>query len=378
MPKIDVLMSVFNCESYIADTLISIKKQTFSDYNLIIVDDGSSDKTGEIVKQFAINDARIRYCRQDNAGIVAALNYGLKYCSAPFIARHDGDDISYPERFEKQLAYLKANPDCVAVSSVARHIDENDIPTGFITKVKDMALVNCWSLPAIEPYIMQPFMMIRKSAFLDVGGYRNLAVAEDADLMWRLNSIGLMHILPEPLGDYRVHADSISSQSIIKGRCLAIWSQLAAISEQRRATKRPDIDFSTSLLCRINSSVSLNQMVEAAKKHLTEAELIWLRSAVSAKLLALCYYRPYEADLSDIRFILDAKVKDLIIKERPGYAAFQEAIMSAALRMVAAGRIKTALYLLPSSQWIILLGRIIFRVCFPPAIKDKIKNLLKR
>lgn len=374
MPKLDILMSVFNCENYLADTLASIQNQTFTDYRLVIIDDGSTDSTGDIIRRYASQDSRVEYHRQDNAGIVAALNHGLEYCSAPFIARHDGDDISYPDRFEKELAYLEANPDCVAVSSTARHIDENDIPCGTISTRKDISAADCWSIPAVEPYLLQPMLMMRRTAVDEVGGYRNLSVAEDTDLMWRLNRIGAMHILPEPLGDYRVHAGSVSSLSIIQGRFLAIWSQLAAISEQRRVSQLPDIVFSNCLLQRLNTTISLNEMVDEIRGQLTDTEICWLCSAVSAKLLELCYYRPYEPDKSDIQFIRAAAINDSGIKSRKGYPAFQEAAMSASIRLLLSGKIHNALALLPPSRWPTLLGRAVFRTCLPDSLKARIKR----
>ena len=374
MAKIDILMSVYNCEQYINSTINSILNQTFTDFRIIVVDDGSSDRTGDICKQFVEKDSRVEYYHQDNAGIVAALNHGLQYCSAPFIARHDGDDISYPERFEKELTYLEANPDCVAVSSIARHIDENDIPCGTISTRKDISAADCWSIPAAEPYLLQPMLMMRRNAVDEVGGYRNLSVAEDTDLMWRLNRIGAMHILPEPLGDYRVHAGSVSSLSIIQGRFLAIWSQLAAISEQRRVSQLPDIVFSNYLLQRLNTTISLNEMVDEIRGQLTDTEICWLCSAVSAKLLELCYYRPYEPDKSDIQFILTAVHTDRNISERSGYGFFKEAMLSAAIRITLAYRIKDALTLTPPKLWPALFGRIAFRTLIPKSIK---KNIIK-
>lgn len=372
MSKIDILMSVYNCERYINDTINSILNQTFTDFRVIIVDDGSSDRTGDICKQFVAKDRRVEYYHQGNAGIVAALNHGLQYCSAPFIARHDGDDISYPDRFEKELTYLEANPDCVAVSSVARHIDENGIPCGTISTRKDISAADCWSIPAAEPYLLQPMLMMRRTALDTAGGYRNLSVAEDADLMWRLNRIGSMHILPESLGDYRVHAGSVSSRSIVKGRFLAIWSQLAALSEQRRVSQLPDIVFSNLLLQHINTAISLKEMVDTIREQLTDTEFCWLCSAVSAKLLEFCYYRPYEPDKSDIQFIVTAVHTDRNISERPGYEIFKEAMLSAAIRSMQHFRIKDALSLIPFKQWPVLFGRIAFRTLIPKSTKKDI------
>nr|WP_242012168.1 glycosyltransferase [Acetobacter oeni] len=367
-------MSVYNCERYISETLASIQAQTIKDIHIIIVDDGSTDRTGELVARAANNDERIIYHRQDNAGIVSALNAGLQYCKAEFIARHDGDDISYPERFEAELAYLETNPDCVAVSSVARHIDENGLHLGTISTRKDLTAADCFSVPAEEPYLLQPMLMLRRSALEMVGGYRNISVAEDSDLLWRLNAIGTMHIISDPLGDYRVHNASVSSQSVVHGRRLAVWSQLAAISEQRRLTKTTDLNFSSELKIRIESAMSLADMASAVRELLTEVEINWFGLAVSAKLLEICYYRPYEPEGSDITFIRHVTSSDENTSRCFKYAKLKEDILAAAIRLTLGGRWKDALKLLPPERWPVLFARAVFRVAFPSSVKSIIKG----
>ncbi|RYD20647.1 MAG: glycosyltransferase [Lysobacteraceae bacterium] len=121
--QIDVLMSTYNAGRFLPETLASIQAQTIRDIRIIIVDDGSTDNSPELLAQAARQDPRIHVITQANGGIVAALNAGLAACTAPFIARHDADDLSNPDRFERQIRYLEANPDCVAVAGAARQID---------------------------------------------------------------------------------------------------------------------------------------------------------------------------------------------------------------------------------------------------------------
>ncbi|BCK75126.1 glycosyl transferase [Acetobacter aceti NRIC 0242] len=374
MAKIDVLMTVYNCSKYISETLKSIQNQTIEDIRIIIVDDGSTDGTSEIIQKFSDDDSRIIVMRQENMGIIDALKAGMKEVTADFIARHDGDDISYPERFEKQLNFLLDNPSFAAVSSRACQIDEAGCPIGKITTMKKIDESDPYSLPSKEPYLLQPMLMIRSSSFFSIGGYRNLSVSEDVDLCWRLRDEGNLHTIPEILGNYRVHPASISSQSIVNGRKLAIWAQLAAISEQRRMSKKEDIDFSKKLQNEINASSTLQEAHDILSEILLRDEAIWFASAVSAKLLEFCYYRPYEPDFSDIYFIKKSIRNDTDIKNRPCYSDFQEALISASIRLTVEGKFKEAFTLCAPHKWPLLVARVVFRIAVPETLKSMMKR----
>ena len=129
MTRISVLLPVYNVEPYVADALTSIQSQTFSDIEIVVVDDGSTDGTLRIVEQFASTDGRIKVVRSTrNQGLSAALNLGLTYCRAPFIARMDGDDIALPERLEKQLNFLEQTPGVALVGCASIQIDQSGRP----------------------------------------------------------------------------------------------------------------------------------------------------------------------------------------------------------------------------------------------------------
>src|SRR6266487_3978128 len=107
--NISVLMPAYNCGNYIADSIKSILNQTFKEFELIIIDDGSTDNTGEIVNAF--KDSRILYKKKENKGTAAALNYGLSIAAGDWVARIDADDLNIVTRLEKQLKFLEENPD---------------------------------------------------------------------------------------------------------------------------------------------------------------------------------------------------------------------------------------------------------------------------
>ena len=111
VPAVSVLMPVFNAERYVGEAIESILCQSFADFEVVVIDDGSTDDSPNILAGLAARDSRLRVLRQGNSGVVAALNRGLKDCRAPLVARMDADDVAHPERLEQQLAFMKANPE---------------------------------------------------------------------------------------------------------------------------------------------------------------------------------------------------------------------------------------------------------------------------
>lgn len=313
--KIDVLIPAYNVEATVDGAVKSILDQTIRDIRVIVVDDGSTDRTAEKLAELARSDSRLVVVRQPNGGIVDALNNGLTHCTSPFLARHDGDDIAFPDRLEKQLAYLNANPDCIAVGSNAFHIDETGRRTGSISSMKDPALADATRIPAEEPYLMHPFLLVRRASLDAIGGYRHVFHAEDADLYWRLSSIGRLHNMPDFMGEYRIHANSVSGKSVLNGRVQAINSQLAALSHRRRMNNLPDLTFPSGRMARFMEAKSLPRLMAIAEEELYPQELPQFRLAVAAKLLELESYRPYHLDSEDRLLIKKSLVEHAALLE---------------------------------------------------------------
>src|SRR5262249_1715358 len=121
--KISIVMPVFNCDAWLSQALQSIIAQSLVDFELIVVDDGSTDQTGRIIEDAARSDPRIRLERQEHLGIGTALNRAVAQARAPIIARMDGDDVAAPDRLQMQADFLNAHPEVAAVGSWARVID---------------------------------------------------------------------------------------------------------------------------------------------------------------------------------------------------------------------------------------------------------------
>lgn len=183
---VDVLIPVFNAAKTVRSAIESIQYQTVRNIRIIVVNDGSTDATNAIVTGMAAADRRIVLLGKPNGGIVDALNFGLQHCMARYVARHDGDDLAYPDRFEKQLAYLDANSGCVAVGGAVRLVDEEGQPMGDIVHPAPPEDADAAAAPTREPYIVHPFMTARLDSLRTVGGYRYVFHAEDTDLYWRL------------------------------------------------------------------------------------------------------------------------------------------------------------------------------------------------
>ena len=205
-PRVSVALPVHNCERYVAEAIESILAQTFTDFEFLIVDDGSTDGTLSILNRFAARDSRIRVISRPNTGIVGALNEMLGLARADLVARMDADDVALPVRFERQVRYLDEHPECVMVGSRVTIID----PDGdALTEMGD-ALSHEQIVTDLLNYkgqmVYHPAVIYRRKAVLDLGGYRpECREAEDLDLFLRLAEVGQIVNLPEPLLKYREH-----------------------------------------------------------------------------------------------------------------------------------------------------------------------------
>jgi glycosyltransferase involved in cell wall biosynthesis len=248
VPRISVLMPVYNCDRYLAEAVDSILNQTVSDFEFIIIDDGSTDRTGLILKGYAEKDSRIRVVSQRNGGIVSALNKGLALCRADYVARMDGDDISYPERFALQVDYLDNNADCVIVGGGLMGIDEfgKQLAPYFFARNK---ITSFRKFPIQVALTVHPLAMIRKPALVELGGYRaTFPHAEDYDLFLRIAKYGRLHNLENILFSYRNHQQSVSRQNIELQEMAMAYAELAALHEYRSGSDliKPNMGFETA------------------------------------------------------------------------------------------------------------------------------------
>ena len=211
-PLVSVVMPVFNAGRYLSVAVTSIIDQSFRDWEMICVNDGSTDGSAQLLDQFAQRDARIRVVHQANAGIVSALNHGCDLARGPLICRMDGDDIALPFRMQQQLAFLRAVPNCAAVGGAILEIDIDGDPLCCSRLAAQHAAIE-HNLLHRKTGMFHPTTMFRAAAFRAVGGYRaQYQWVEDHDLWLRLSQRGQLANLPDVVLCYRQHANSVCWQ----------------------------------------------------------------------------------------------------------------------------------------------------------------------
>ena len=209
MPKISVIMPAYNAEQYISEAIESILGQTFADFEFIIIDDGSSDSTSGIIASY--KDSRIRYFRNEkNLGIVGALNRGLALAAGEYIARMDADDISLPERFQTQCAYMEKHPDVgvcgTAIKVFGKNMEEYDrfFSTNKADLKAELLFASC---------IAHPTAIIRRSVLAahDLTYHEEYYGREDYALWWEISKYSALGVIPRVLHKYRIHDAQITA-----------------------------------------------------------------------------------------------------------------------------------------------------------------------
>ncbi len=216
-PQISVVMPVYNGEPYLAEAVESVLNQSFTDFEFIIINDASSDQTAKILADYSRQDQRIKlFTNQFRLGIIQNLNKGLSLAQGEYIARQDADDISLPQRFEKQVQRLKEHPETVLVSCNLEIIDFEGKHLYELRRSCHPGLV-AWYLLFQNRLAGHSQVMFRKAVALKLDGYSEAKLhIEDYDLWSRLANIGSIDILPEILLKYRSHENSISSTNSSK------------------------------------------------------------------------------------------------------------------------------------------------------------------
>jgi glycosyltransferase involved in cell wall biosynthesis len=229
-PRVSIVMAVFNGEPYIRAALRSVLDQDFRDFELIVVDDGSSDRTAEIVR--GAGDRRVIYHRNErNLGQTPSLNVGLRLARGEFVARLDADDEYLPGKLSAQVAFLDATPGAALCGTWAECIDEQGSPSGIFrapTDEKDVLFRLVWTSPLCHVSVL-----MRREAVAEVGGYDEAyRYAADYRLWSELAMRGHRLVnLPVQLMRYRVFAGSFGGASVLGD---AGWESARIISENAR------------------------------------------------------------------------------------------------------------------------------------------------
>lgn len=211
MPMISILMPVFNGEAYVADAITSVLQDDFQDYELLVVDDGSTDKTAEILEQFRY-DRRLRVLRKSNSGITDSLNCGLAHSLGEFIARLDADDINYRGRLARQIDYLRSHSECALVGSnfFVLNASGHQITRSKLGHMDHAHCVerlrNLW-----VPFMPHSSWLVRRKVLMELGGYDGFYNrCEDYDFCLRCSERYELACLPDHLVGIRKLQGSLS------------------------------------------------------------------------------------------------------------------------------------------------------------------------
>jgi GT2 family glycosyltransferase len=209
-PPITVLLAVHNGQRYVRQAVQSVLEQTWDDFELCIVDDGSTDETGCILAQ--IHDSRIILLRNEhNRGLPSALNRGLSAARGEYVARIDADDLCEPQRLARQIEHMRAHPDIVILGTWTTEIDEAGHPVGAFEVAPHPGYI-AWALTH-RNVIYHPTVMMPREFIQSLGGYdEQMTYAQDHDLFARaIMAGGIVTVLPERLVRYRRAPGQISS-----------------------------------------------------------------------------------------------------------------------------------------------------------------------
>jgi glycosyltransferase involved in cell wall biosynthesis len=294
-----VILPVYNAGEYLDAAIESVLSQTFTNFELLLLDDGSTDDSLSRLEYYASQDNRCKVYSRPNRGVAATLNEGLNLASSEIIIRMDQDDLCRPQRFEKQVRYMDEHPECVLVGSKVQLVDPEGMPI--------MEMGHCQTHEEIDAglswggaFIFDPTIVVRKSAVLAVGGYRaEYEYAEDLDLFLRLAEVGRLANLPDVLVDYRQHSKSMSYAR----RDLQYQSILATTKEAR--LRRGKLDDATP---------SGMWTAKAAVTKISDVHRRWAWWALKGKNLATSRKHAWQAMVHDPLSLENLKLCGCILR----------------------------------------------------------------
>ncbi len=284
-PDISVALPVYNGSRWLTEAIESVFRQTYHDFELLVVDDGSTDDTPRLLDVYTNRDKRIRVLRQNHSGLVTALNRCVAEARGSFFARLDADDRLASRRLEAQIRFLRSNADFGLVGSWAHKIDANGRLLGKITPATSPELLS-QQLMRVNPFLHSSIMM-RTELVRRLGGYRSaFEAAEDYDLWLRVAEVSKVTNLPELLVEYRWHGEGVSHRKIIRA---SFSSRLA----QRSAYARRHLSYDPAAA--LQSPPNWNAVESLASFYADDASLYRVLALADIKA---CVPLPTELDFS--------------------------------------------------------------------------------
>lgn len=234
MPRLSVLMTVYNGMPFLPESVESVLAQTFDDFEFIIVNDGSNDDTAQYLDE--LSDRRVQVLHRENGGTAAAANQGLTHCNGEYVARVDADDYALPTRFAKQVAFLDAHPEVGLLGTQMASFGPGNVgpslnlPTQHETIYADL-LAGKHSLGHAN-------IMMRTALLKQIGGYWSEPLQDAWDMMLRMGEVSQLANLTEVLHHYRVHGGSLTGSRMRRMRLSIDYARECA---RRRNAKLPRV-----------------------------------------------------------------------------------------------------------------------------------------
>ncbi len=284
---LSALLTVYNGERYLSEAIQSLLNQSFTNFEIIIINDGSTDHTRTIIQKFAMNDSRIRFVDLARVGRVEALNRGCREAQGKFIAIMDADDISLPQRFECQMDFLAKHPNVALLGTGVQKVGNDG--RGFATVRFPSQSEEIKNSLASQGCFAHSTVIMAKNAIFEVGGYRKaFPPAEDYDLWLRLAERYEVANLPQALVKYRVHPDQISTTNL-EQHTLSVLGAKAA-SRSRRENKidpTENLNLITAEFLEQNgvSREEMNRSIVSA--YLSASHSIWMCGAYDLSIQML-------------------------------------------------------------------------------------------
>jgi len=280
MVKISVVMPVYNAGPFLPEAIESILNQTFSDFEFIIINDGSTDDSGALISQYGLRDGRIKVKHQTNQGVVAALNTGFDLSRGKYIARMDADDVSLPERLEKQVVFMEAHPQIGVCGAWVRTIGQ---PDGRIWRYPvDDPTIRCQLL--FHSPLAHPAVIIRQELLEETGlryesRYKH---AEDYAFWSKLSIYTKFANIPDVLHLYRMHSQQVMQTYLSTNLVSARLSQLIQLEKLGLRPNPAELE--------LHQAIGLMR-VQADKESITQAG-IWLEKLRAANQQKSLYPEP--------------------------------------------------------------------------------------
>lgn len=266
-------MSVFNGERFLAEAIESILNQTFRDFEFIIINDGSTDGTADVLARYQKIDPRVAVHHQPNKGLIESLNTGCNLAQGCYIARMDADDISIDERLDRQVKYFAENPQVALLGSSVNIIDDSGRQVSVLRFPTGNKGIKEWVLELHQVPFSHPTLVFRTEVIRAVKGYRRAFVAaEDYDLVIRIAERWQVANLAEPVIKMRRHANSVSITNVRQqvSSILGAW----AAANIRRASGYDPTDSAEVISRKLLSSMGVSDAV--FEESLMGAYIYWI------------------------------------------------------------------------------------------------------